>query len=61
MNRNQHSDPFPGPIPVGVMRVSADIPMEMWEEMRRASRRRGVEVGDLIVAAQCTLQCTSLP
>jgi hypothetical protein len=34
-----------------MMRVSADIPMEMWEEMKRASRRRGVEVGDLIIAA----------
>ena len=34
-----------------MMRVSADIPMEMWEEMKRASRRRGLEVGDLIFAA----------
>ena len=51
MNRNRHSAPFPGPIPAEMMRVSADIPMEMWEEMKRASRRRGVEVGDLIFAA----------
>jgi hypothetical protein len=51
MNRHRHSAPFPGPIPAGMMRVSADIPMEMWEEMKRASRRRGVEVGELIFAA----------
>ena len=51
MNCNHLSTPFPGPIPVGMMRVSADIPMEMWEEMKRASRRRRVDVGDLIFAA----------
>ena len=34
-----------------MMRVSADIPMEMWKEIQRASRRRDVDVGDLIVAA----------
>jgi hypothetical protein len=26
MSRNQYSTPFPGPTPVGMMRVSADIP-----------------------------------
>lgn len=34
-----------------MMRVSADIPMEMWEDMKRASRRRGVHIDHLIMAA----------
>jgi len=34
-----------------MMRVSADIPMEMWEDMKQASRRRGVDVDHLIFAA----------
>lgn len=51
MNRNHRRTPFPGPIPDGMMRVSADIPMEMWEDMKQASRRRGVDVDHLIFAA----------
>jgi hypothetical protein len=35
------------------MRVSADIPLEMFEELRRASRRRGMHVSELILAALC--------
>jgi len=44
MNRKHRPVPFPGPIPEGMMRVSADIPMEMWEDMKQASRRRGVDL-----------------
>jgi hypothetical protein len=51
MNCNRRSTPFPGPIPAGMMRISADIPQEMWEEMKRASLRRGVHVDQLILAA----------
>ena len=51
MNRKHRSVPFPGPIPPGMMRVSADIPMEMWEHMKQASRRRGVDVDHLLWAA----------
>jgi hypothetical protein len=51
MKRNHRPVPFPGPIPAGMMRVSADIPMEMWEDMKQASRRRGVDVDHLIFAA----------
>lgn len=51
MSRERRSVPFPGPIPAGMMRVSADIPMEMWEDMKRASRRCGVDVDQLLWAA----------
>jgi len=51
MNRKHRSVPFPGPIPPGMMRVSADIPMEMWEDMQQACRHRGVDVDHLLVAA----------
>ena len=34
-----------------MMRISADIPVEQWEELKQASRRRGVDVDDLIFAA----------
>lgn len=51
MQRTHPPTPFPGPIPSGMTRVSADIPVEMWEELEQASRRRGVDVGHLIFAA----------
>jgi len=51
MKRNHRPVPFPGPIPAGMMRVSADIPMDMWEDMKQASRRRGVDVDHPIFAA----------
>ncbi len=34
-----------------MMRISADIPIEKWEELQQASRRRGVHVDHLILAA----------
>ena len=51
MHRRQRPIPFPGPIPAGMMRISADIPIEQWEEIKQASRRRGVDVDHLILAA----------
>jgi len=42
---------FPGPIPDGMVRVSADIPRTMFEQMEAASRRRGVHLDHLILAA----------
>ncbi len=51
MHRHHRPIPFPGPIPAGMMRVSADIPIEQWEELLQASRRRGVRVDCLILAA----------
>ncbi len=51
MKSSNEKKSFPGPVPTGMMRVSADIPMEMWKQLQRASRRRDVDVGDLIVAA----------
>jgi len=39
MNRHHRPVPFPGPIPAGMMRVSADVPMEMWEDMKQARPR----------------------
>ena len=51
MHRRPRPIPFPGPIPAGMMRISADIPVEQWEELKQASRRRGVDVDDLIFAA----------
>ena len=51
MHRRQRPIPFPGPIPAGMMRISADIPIEQWEELERASRRRRVHVDHLILAA----------
>ena len=34
-----------------MMRISADIPIEKWEQLQQASRRRGVHVDHLILAA----------
>lgn len=34
-----------------MMRISADIPIEMWDDIQQASRRRGVHVDHLILAA----------
>ncbi len=51
MRRHHRPIPFPGPIPPGMMRISADIPIEQWEELQEASRRRGVHVDRLILAA----------
>lgn len=51
MHRRQRPIPFPGPIPPGMMRISADIPIEKWEELKQASRRHSVHVDDLILAA----------
>jgi hypothetical protein len=51
MHRHQRPIPFPGPIPAGMMRISADIPIEKWKELLQASRRRGVHVDHLILAA----------
>jgi hypothetical protein len=34
-----------------MMRISADIPMEQWEAIKAASRRRGVGVEHLLFAA----------
>lgn len=51
MQRRQRPIPFPGPTPAGMMRISADIPIEQWEEIKRASHRRGVHVDLLILAA----------
>jgi hypothetical protein len=51
MRRHHQPIPFPGPIPPGMMRISADIPIEKWEELQQASRRRGVHVDHLILAA----------
>jgi hypothetical protein len=51
MRRHHRPIPFPGPIPAGMMRISADIPIEQWEELQQASRRRGVHVDHLILAA----------
>jgi len=51
MKRNHRPVPFPRPIPAGVMPVSADIPMEMWEDMKQAGRRRVVDVDHLIFVA----------
>ncbi len=51
MRRRHRPIPFPGPIPPGMMRISADIPIEQWEQLQEASRRRGVHVDHLILAA----------
>ena len=34
MRRHHRPIPFPGPIPPGMMRISADIPIEQWEELQ---------------------------
>ena len=51
MHRHQRPIHFPGPIPPGMMRISADIPIEQWEQLLAASRRRSVHVDHLILAA----------
>jgi hypothetical protein len=51
MHCHHRPSPFPGPIPPGMMRISADIPIEKWEELQEASRRRGIHVDLLILAA----------
>ena len=51
MSHHHRPIPFPGPIPLGMMRISADIPIERWEQLQEASRRRGVHVDHLILAA----------
>jgi len=51
MPRHHRPTTFPGPIPHGMMRISADIPIEQWEQLQQASRRRGVHVDHLILAA----------
>lgn len=51
MPRHHKPTAFPGPIPDGMMRISADIPREMFEQLEAASRRRGVDLGHLLLAA----------
>ncbi len=53
MHANHEPTPLCGPVPKGLMRVSADIPMEMFNELERSSRRHGVQVHQLIFAALC--------
>ncbi len=53
MHANHQPTPLCGPVPDGLMRVSADIPMEMFEELQRSSRRHGMPVHELIFAALC--------
>jgi hypothetical protein len=53
MHANHQPTPLCGPVPDGLMRVSADIPMEMFEELQRSSRRHGMQVHELILAALC--------
>jgi hypothetical protein len=53
MDANHQPTPLCGPIPDGLMRVSADIPLEMFEELERSSQRHGVQVHQLIFAALC--------
>jgi hypothetical protein len=53
MHAKHHPTPLCGPVPDGLMRVSADIPMEMFEALQRSSRRHGLAVHELIFAALC--------
>ena len=53
MHANHQPTPLCGPVPDGIMRVSADIPLEMFEELQRASRRHGMHVSELMLAALC--------
>ncbi len=52
MHANHQPRPLCGPVPDGFMRVSADSPLEMFEELQRARRRHGMHV-ELMLAALC--------
>ncbi len=49
----EHPTPLCGPVPDGLMRLTVDMPQDMFEELRLASLRRGVPLDRLIIAALC--------
>jgi hypothetical protein len=52
MNPEEPS-PLCGPVPDGLMRVTFDVPHRMFEDLEQASRRLGLPLDRLIVAALC--------
>lgn len=51
MHGNHLPTPLCGPIPDGLMRITVDIPMVVFDDLEHSSRRRGVPLDQLVVAA----------
>lgn len=49
----EHPTPLCGPVPDGLMRLTFDMPQHMFDELRRASLRRGVPLDRMIITALC--------
>ena len=49
----EHPTPLCGPVPDGLMRLTFDMPQDMFDELRRASLRRGVPLDRMIIMALC--------
>ena len=49
----EHPTPLCGPVPDGLMRVTFDIPRELFDELRLACLRRGMPLDRMIIAALC--------
>jgi hypothetical protein len=49
----EHPTPLCGPVPDGLMRLTFDMPQEMFDELRLASLRRGVPLDRMIITALC--------
>ncbi len=48
-----HPTPLCGPVPDGLMRLTVDMPEEMFDELRQASLRRGLPLDRLILSTLC--------
>jgi hypothetical protein len=45
--------PLCGPVPDGLMRLTVDMPKDMFDELTLASLRRGVPLDRMIITALC--------
>jgi hypothetical protein len=49
----EHPTPLCGPVPDGLMRLTVDMPREMFDELRQTSLRAGIPLDQLITGALC--------
>lgn len=48
-----HATPLCGPVPEGLMRLTFDIPKEMFDELHQSSLRLGLPLDLLVISALC--------
>jgi len=51
MHPKHQSTPLCGPVPDGMMRVTLDLPKDVFQELEESARRHGLSLGQLVDAA----------